>query len=674
MRILYTYFVLFIITISLAYSQVSAPQFKCVSVINGSGDIAISWVPPADPLGQFFAYDIYYSTFQFGPYSPITSITNIAVTSYTHIGAGGNSQSRYYFIRTKWGTGGANTSISSDTLRSVFLSLTGTGTGIAKLIYNDIHTPHLNTSYPKFNIYRNKTGVAPLNLIGSINAGNYRDTINLCHVTYFYQVELKDSSGCNSLSNIVSGNFHDDNLPVSPYLDSASVLSNGQTVLGWAPSISPDCNGYIIYQVINNANIPIDTIYGINNTAYTYTNTTAQGNSLDFVVAAIDSCNNVSPLSSGQETIFLQSTYDICSKSALLKWNNIQLPLGTIQYHIYASINASSFTLIDSTSNNQYTHANLIYNSNYCYYIRAVNKTRTITTSSNRTCFNAHGAFTANFIYTRFASVNDEQSVQLAFYIDTSKVAKGIQLYRSTDNINYQPVSFIPTATTKSSYYYLDHGLNTSLHEYYYTAYIIDSCGNQRSSSNTSKTILLKTKKDNEQNFICNLDWTNYSGWPTGVSNYYIYRVVDGARESSPIAVLLSSSRTYTDNYELLYQHNGKIGYVVIAAENPGNSYGFSETSTSNISFVYYDGDIFIPNAFAPNGLNKTWKPIFQFLNQTEYHLWIYDRWGQQIFETTDTEQAWDGGTYPPDVYVYFIRYKNLRGEVIELKGSITKL
>lgn len=660
------------------YSQLQAypAKLKCVSVINNVGDIVITWLPPIDPLNQFYSYEIFQSNSNLGPYLLITTINNISVNSYTHVSAGGNTQSRYYFIRTRWGPGGTTASAISDTLHSIFLSLTGIGGGVAKLNYNDIHIPHLTSSSPNFDIYKSTTGILPFNYLVSTSQTKHNDTVvRLCNGTnYFYYVELKDSIGCSSLSNIANGSFIDNLPPLVPVLDSASVLPGGQTVLGWSPSASPDVAGYIIYQVVNGINIPIDTVWGYNNTSYTFTNTTANNNSIQFVVSAIDSCNNVSILSGNQNTMFVKSNYNVCAHSTQLQWNTINLPGGNIKYYIYASENGGPFNLIDSTLSLNYTYNQLNYNSNYCIYIRAKSKTG-ITASSNLICFNAYGSPVPSYTYIRYATVKDTNKILLAFYVDTSKPSTGIELLRSKDNINYQSITVIPTSTNNASYFYTDqNNLNTNQYAYYYKAYILDSCGNRRNLSNTTKTILLKARKDRNQSFTAIINWDDYQGWPAGVSDYYIYRVVDNAMETNPRAIVPASIRSYTDDYSDLYEHSGKIGYVVIAAENPGNPYGFTESSNSNTGYIFDEGDIFVPDAFAPNGVNYIWKPVFQFPNPEDYHLWIYDRWGKTIFTTSDIHTGWDGGDYPQGVYVYLIRYKNARGEYIELKGSITLL
>lgn len=71
-----------------------------------------------------------------------------------------------------------------------------------------------------------------------------------------------------------------------------------------------------------------------------------------------------------------------------------------------------------------------------------------------------------------------------------------------------------------------------------------------------------------------------------------------------------------------------------------------------------------IPNAFTPNGdyINGVFKP--ELMGVTDYKFYVFDRWGEKIFETNDTKVGWDG-TYKgnkcqQDVYVYLIRYKDV--------------
>src|SRR5262249_9609223 len=71
---------------------------------------------------------------------------------------------------------------------------------------------------------------------------------------------------------------------------------------------------------------------------------------------------------------------------------------------------------------------------------------------------------------------------------------------------------------------------------------------------------------------------------------------------------------------------------------------------------------IHFPNAFTPNGdgRNDTFKPVFS-RSFDAYHLPIFDRFGQLVFETTDPTKGWDGryksASPPTTTFVWFATY-----------------
>ncbi len=85
--------------------------------------------------------------------------------------------------------------------------------------------------------------------------------------------------------------------------------------------------------------------------------------------------------------------------------------------------------------------------------------------------------------------------------------------------------------------------------------------------------------------------------------------------------------------------------------------------------------DIYFPSAFTPNndGRNDLFKMLNAF-NITDYHLVVYDRYGQKVFETTDPASGWTGkfkgillGT---GVYVWQCNFK--RSDIDRyMKGSV---
>ncbi|MBK9764070.1 MAG: gliding motility-associated C-terminal domain-containing protein [Flavobacteriales bacterium] len=75
----------------------------------------------------------------------------------------------------------------------------------------------------------------------------------------------------------------------------------------------------------------------------------------------------------------------------------------------------------------------------------------------------------------------------------------------------------------------------------------------------------------------------------------------------------------------------------------------------------YCPSAIFIPNAFTPNGdgTNDVFIPVGK--NIASLHLYVFDRWGTQLFESDDPTVGWDGtfagDIVKNDVYVWRLEY-----------------
>lgn len=109
------------------------------------------------------------------------------------------------------------------------------------------------------------------------------------------------------------------------------------------------------------------------------------------------------------------------------------------------------------------------------------------------------------------------------------------------------------------------------------------------------------------------------------------------------------------------HEFPGPGDYTVMLILNPNT--GCSDTMEMQIPFVGSEaGDVFIPNAFTPNGdmLNEDFR-LFGPVECFYEHLLIFDRWGELIFETKYPGTVfWDGRIknrlVQQDVYVYRLR------------------
>jgi gliding motility-associated-like protein len=88
------------------------------------------------------------------------------------------------------------------------------------------------------------------------------------------------------------------------------------------------------------------------------------------------------------------------------------------------------------------------------------------------------------------------------------------------------------------------------------------------------------------------------------------------------------------------------------------------------------DYNLYIPNSFTPNydGLNDVFKVHGTGIFNIE--IYIFDRWGEKLFYTTDFEKGWDGTlkgeVCKEDTYVYLVNFTSLSGKVITRTGHVT--
>lgn len=83
------------------------------------------------------------------------------------------------------------------------------------------------------------------------------------------------------------------------------------------------------------------------------------------------------------------------------------------------------------------------------------------------------------------------------------------------------------------------------------------------------------------------------------------------------------------------------------------------------------------PNAFSPNedGINDEFRAVSNERLES-YSLQIYNRWGEQVFESTDINEAWDGSYKDRmgeiGVYVYVLQYQFVGGDAELKQGNVT--
>ena len=99
--------------------------------------------------------------------------------------------------------------------------------------------------------------------------------------------------------------------------------------------------------------------------------------------------------------------------------------------------------------------------------------------------------------------------------------------------------------------------------------------------------------------------------------------------------------------------------------------------SVASILIKVYKGPaIYVPGAFTPNGdgINDVLRIVAPGIGVLSYFR-IFDRWGREVYHSTDLQAAWDGTVSghpaPAGAYVWMIRGADLNGRVLNQRGTV---
>ena len=115
------------------------------------------------------------------------------------------------------------------------------------------------------------------------------------------------------------------------------------------------------------------------------------------------------------------------------------------------------------------------------------------------------------------------------------------------------------------------------------------------------------------------------------------------------------------------------ITYIVTASTADG-CYG---SDAITVKVFKTTADIFMPNAFSPNGdgKNDVFKPILVGISKLNVFS-IYNRWGQLVFTTSQNGKGWDGTLHgiqqDTGTFVYMVSGIDYQGKTITKKGTFT--
>ena len=174
-------------------------------------------------------------------------------------------------------------------------------------------------------------------------------------------------------------------------------------------------------------------------------------------------------------------------------------------------------------------------------------------------------------------------------------------------------------------------------------------------------------------------------------SAYYEWRFYKEG-EDSPYLIRYEQDTEYTFTtagahrvvcYAVFTQDDDVVSYTEdYWTNNPDPQTYWSENAPEPgvITVSIYESKLDMPNAFSPNGddYNQIYKAKEGYKSIIEFHAYIFNRWGQKLYEWHDPAGGWDGTYNGHDVAegVYFclVKAKGADGRKFNIRKDVNLL
>ena len=485
---------------------------------------------------------------------------------------------------------------------------------------------------------------------------------------FFYLLSNYDCPGQTALPS----DTLDNRPPEISAIQSVSVV-NGNVLVTWEPSLSPEVFAYIIYRETPIGVVPVDTVFSGN--TYLDANATPDMQQESYFVNALDQCGNTSIFDLKHSTVFLEGTLNPCRQSVELNWNLYQnWPNGIGEQQIWAGVNGAAPTLAETTgaSSTSFEFKNLNDGDTYCLFVQAVEAGTGVVSRSNEICITADIVQAVKDFFIKNVTWTPGNLVEVTWAWNTNAEINEVQVLNSSQNAGYQPVNVqspqLPLAPEAT---YLDGSAQPGAGSVFYKIQIRDDCDSLAFSTYGSTISLTGVSLPGNIN---ELNWTGLDIQNAVANEYEIFKIVGGT--AATIGTVNGSTTTFSDNIDPTNIADAQACYYVAAKANltaPGGSLTAIQ-SRSNTTCVEQDVNILVPNAFAPEGFNQKFRPLIILGDLVSYEMKIFDRYGQEVFASKVPDEGWNGKkggkNLPQGAYVYQIRVTQSSGRVTEKRGT----
>ena len=535
-------------------------------------------------------------------------------------------------------------------------------------------TPAANACGPfqGYLIFGSPSPAGPFNLIASVSdpaqTSYFHDTPG-SQAWYYYMQSAHDCPGFLRLSSDTVSS-----LPPPKVVIASASVEGGQVLLRWPPSPAPQVDRYIIYRTTPSGTVPVDTVYG--DTSYIDPVAKPGQQSETYYVVASDPCGNNSLFDILHQTVLLKAGSEACTRTISLSWNPyVNWPGGIDRQEVWLSVDGAPALPVDtlSASAMAYTFEGVDDQSTYCFTLRAYAGGSGVEARSNEVCLNPDVVQPPRKMRIKYVGVNGAQQPEIEWVWETYAELAQAGIFRSAAGGPFsaiQPVPVTPPLLALNDY--TDAGTDAGDGPVAYRIEALDQCQQPWVSQPASPALLRAAALPGLEN---RLTWTPPMIEGAVIEGYEVFEV----RGTLVLPLGKTDSTFFIHTLDAAKPPLEAVCYLVETAYRVTLPDGQERRiSRSNTACASQEVRIWVPNAFAPRGINSFFRPLLVFADDAAYRLTVLDRWGGVAFRTEEPSEGWDGriqgADAPSGVYVWQLELRFPDRKEVVRQGTVTLL
>ncbi len=677
-------------------AQVIAPGITCIETLS-SGEISVQFNPAIVPSGFVGINNLLFTSLSPGiPFTQVTSITDFSATSFVVPGSGGNVNDQYFYFQTTYSENGAEfVTSTSDTIRNIFLDAAPAGNNCLNCdssVYLTWNSPFMNNTPVDSSVFYEVWSDYPdgiWHLVTTVPFGQneFVYIVENCLPEFMNFQIIYDIGPCSFISNISGDFFSDNSHPNTAFIGSVSVSPEGDGVIVWPASSSPDVEGYWVYRCVGSATNLMDYVLGTDTNTYVDFLANPNSGPLSYAIAAMDFCGNTDTTIC-VSSVFSQITPFVqCDTLVALQWSAFgwwdSLPLHYIVQRAESDtqiFTTAVFQTIDTLTGSdlQYNDFGFPYGSYLGYRIIAVSPDNQFFSVSNVVSVFIPANIKPAYMEITYMESFSDDSLKIVLKKEPTQEVYRYHLERwNAFNLEWDR-QIMYESSSDDSLLIWDNNVASDALTYEYRFLAENVCSTFVDTSEVCQSLLLEGELsvDLFSNF---LRWSEPSSIDSLEFDFSIIRTYGPLAEAEEIA-------RQTNGIDLFYEDkvlefiagDGRFCYRINSTPYQNDSTLGLPLVVSNEVCLAYEPLIWIPNAMVYDGYNNQFKPVISFAGLKEYDFEIYSRWGDLVFSTDNPVESWNGRfgdrAAQEGPYFYTITIRDGKDRSFQYEGTVLLL